>query len=105
MRMRRKSALEAFEPCARYADALSRRPLAFGSVIGGERIEVVPPSTSLSPAAAPAAAPVTRSLVPLTVVPSCLGPLLSVACGSPRFQRPVVALSPLGEVQPESVSN
>src|SRR5690349_24882564 len=72
----------------------------------GERTLVVPPSTSLAPALAPASRAVTRSLLPLTVVPSCLGPLESVASGSPRSQAPVTAVSvPLGlATQPRPVS-
>ena len=63
------------------------------SAIGGEVIEVTPPSMSWSPAAAPASRPVTRSLTPLVVVPSCFAPLELVAAGSPRSNRPVVAVS------------
>src|SRR3954471_5079009 len=75
--------------------------------MAGDWIEVVPPSTSLLPAAAPAAAPVTRSLTPLGVVPFwVVMPPEVVAAGSPRSQRPVVAVSvPLGfRVQPRLVS-
>src|SRR5688572_3811223 len=61
---------------------------------------------SKSPAAAPAAGPVDRSLEPLTVVPSCLMPLELVSAGLPRSHAPVVAVSvPLGlVVQPNADS-
>src|SRR5262249_55112215 len=61
---------------------------------------------SLAPAEAPASRPVTRRLTPLTVVPSCLGPLEKVASGTPRSHSPVVAVSvPFGlRVQPRLVS-
>ena len=72
-----------------------------GSAMAGERMVVVPPSMSKSPAAAPARRPVTRSLTPLTVVPSCLAPPEVVAAGSPRSHRPVVAVSvPSGLTRP-----
>jgi len=62
-------------------------------------MEVTPLSMSLTPTLLPAVAPVTRSLLPLTVVPSCLGPLELVSSGLARSQRPVVAVSvPLGLV-------
>src|SRR5262245_19227884 len=69
-------------------------------------MEVRPPSTSLSPAAAPAAQPVTSALTPLTVVASCFGPDDEVACGSQRSHRPVVAVSvPAGfTAQPAAAS-
>src|SRR4051794_5782741 len=72
----------------------------------GERTLVVPPSTSFAPALDPASRAVTRSLLPLTVVPSCFAPLESVASGSPRSQAPLVAVSvPPGlTVQPRFVS-
>ncbi len=103
---RKKSAEDEFEPCARYQDSESVSVPVAGSVIAGDRTLVMPPSMSKSPAAAPAAAPVTRSLVPLTVVPSCLAPLEVVAAGSPRTHWPVVAVSvPDGLiVQPVAVS-
>ena len=46
----------------------------------------------------PARRPVTRSLLPLTVVPSCLVPLDVVASGSPRSHAPTArrALALLG---------
>ena len=49
----------------------------------------------------------TRSLVPLTVVPSCNVTPLLVPAGSPRCQAPVVAVSaPFGlTVHPVAVSN
>src|SRR5262245_30849383 len=67
---------------------------------------VTPPSTSLAPADAPAVRPVARQLMPLNALPSCLGPPESVGSGSPRSQRPVVAVSvPAGlRVQPRSLS-
>ena len=52
----------------------------------------------------PASLPVTRSLTPLTVVPSCFAPLDVVAAGSPRSQRPSVAVSAVLTVQPFAVS-
>src|SRR5689334_12024935 len=67
---RKKSALEAFDPCARYHDRESVSVPDAGNAMAGERMLVVPPSTSKSPAAVPAAPPVTRSKLPLTVVPS-----------------------------------
>src|ERR1043165_3717632 len=75
-------------------------------VIGGDWIEVTPPSMSVTPADAPAVPPVTRSKLPLLVVPSCLVPLLVVVSGLARSQRPVTAVSvPAGfGVQPLSVS-
>ena len=76
-------------------------------VIGGDLMDVVPPSMSLVPAPdAPASAPVTRSLTPLTVVPSCLVPLEVVVSGLARAHCPVVAVSvPLALVtQPRLVS-
>ena len=78
-----------------------------GSVIGGDSTLVTPPSTSDVPALRPAAAPVTRSLEPLTVVPSCrVTPPLLVPAGLPRAHWPVVAVSvPDGfVVQPRLVS-
>ena len=106
MRTRRKSALDELLPCARYQDSDSVSVPVDGSVICGDRIEVTPPSMSNSPALAPASRPVTRSLTPLTVVPSCLVPLELVAAGSPRSHCPVVAVSvPLGlVVQPAAAS-
>src|SRR5262245_13909492 len=62
---------------------------------------------SLVPApAAPASGPVTRSLTPLTVVPSCLVPFEVVVSGFARAHCPVVAVSvPFGfVVQPVAVS-
>src|SRR5262245_21031098 len=106
MRTRRKSALDELLPCARYQDSDSVSVPVDGSVITGDRIEVLPPSTSNAPALDPASRPVTRSLVPLTVVPSCLAPLEVVGSGSPRSHSPVVAVSvPLGfGVHPVAVS-
>src|SRR6185295_5858125 len=74
--------------------------------MAGDWIEVTPPSTSLTPAEAPARRPVTKSLTPETVVPSCFVPPDVVVSGSPRSHWPVVALSvPLGlVVQPVEVS-
>src|SRR5512133_1311451 len=74
--------------------------------MAGERIEVMPPSMSFAPAEEPASLPVTRSLLPLTVVPSCLAPLELTASGSPRSHWPVVAVSVLLGliVQPAFVS-
>ncbi len=46
-----------------------------GRVMAGERIVVTPLSMSWLPADEPARGPVIRSLLPLTVVPSCFGPL------------------------------
>src|SRR4051794_26670631 len=48
---------------------------------------------SFTPALAPARRAVTRSFTPLVVVPSCFASLSFVASGSPRSQRPVVAVS------------
>jgi hypothetical protein len=78
-----------------------------GSVIAGDRMVVVPPSTSLAPALAPAVAPVTRSLLPLTVVPSWVATPEVVAAGSPRSKVPLTAVSvaPALVVQPVAVSN
>src|SRR5262245_29901811 len=60
---------------------------------------VTPPSMSLAPTDAPARGPVTRSLTPLTVVPSCFGPLELVSSGLARAHCPVVAVSvPFGLV-------
>src|SRR3712207_2799699 len=73
--------------------------------MAGDRIVVVPPSTSLAPALAPAVAPVTRSNVPLTVVPSWVDTPELVAAGSPRSKRPEVAVSAVPAVQPVAVSN
>ena len=56
-------------------------------------MDVTPPSMSLAPAEAPARGPVTRSLTPLTVVPSCLVPLEVVVSGLARAHCPVVAVS------------
>src|SRR5262245_30615022 len=63
-------------------------------------MEVVPPSTSFAPAEPPNSRAVTRSLVPLKVVPSCVTVVPEVACsGSPRSHWPVVAVSvPFGLV-------
>ena len=106
METRKKSADDEFEPWARYHDRDRFSVPVLGSVIAGERMDVVPPSISNSPAEAPASRPVTRSLTPETVVPSCLVPLEVVVAGSPRSQAPVVAVSvPLGlAVQPVAVS-
>src|SRR5262245_29784453 len=90
---RKKSAEVAFDPCARYQENDSVSVPVAGRVIAGDWIEVVPPSTSKSPAPAPAAPPVTRSNDPLTVVPSCLGPLELVSAGLARSHCPVVAVS------------
>src|SRR3990170_4380120 len=73
----------------------------------GERMDVTPPSMSSLPTPAPASGPVTRSRLPLTVVPSCMGaPSRLVSWGSPGVQRPVIALSePKGlRLQPRSLS-
>src|SRR5262245_9240301 len=72
----------------------------------GDKMDVTPPSMSLAPTEAPARGPVTRSLTPLTVVPSCLVPLEVVVSGFARAHCPVVAVSvPLAlVVQPWSVS-
>src|SRR4029453_504707 len=59
---RKKLALVALLRWARYQEKLSVNVPVPVSVINGDWIEVVPPSTSNSPADAPAAAPVTRSL-------------------------------------------
>src|SRR5262245_7841974 len=70
-------------------------------------MDVTPLSMSLAPTEAPASRPVTRSLTPLTVVPSCIErPLEEVGSGSPRSHCPVVAVSvPFGLViQPWLVS-
>src|SRR3990172_4368897 len=77
-----------------------------GRPISGERIEVTPPSTSYVPGPAPASAPVTRSCVPLWVVPSCNRWPQKVSWGSARSHRPVVAVSvPKGlRSQPRSFS-
>jgi len=76
-------------------------------VIAGDRMLVTSPSMSWVPASVPASRLVTRSLVPETVVPSCLTPDELVCCGSPRSHWPVVAVSvPFGlVVQPVAVSN
>src|SRR5688572_8527222 len=75
--------------------------------MAGERTLDAPPSRSYVPAEVPASRPVTRSLTPLTVVPSCFAPLEVVAAGSPRSHAPVVAVSvpPALVVQPVAVSN
>src|SRR5262245_54973866 len=106
MAIRKKSALDELDPCARYHDRDRLRVPVEGSVMAGERMLVVPPSMSKLPAPVPASRPVTRSLTPETVVPSCLAPLEVVASGSPRSHAPVVAVSvPLGlVVQPVAVS-
>src|SRR3954462_3919293 len=74
--------------------------------MAGERIDGMPPSMSFTPALDPASRAVTRSLLPLTVVPTCFVPLESVASGSPRSHAPVAAVSvPFGLVcQPRLVS-
>src|SRR6266540_591691 len=62
-------------------------------------MDVTPLSMSLVPTEAPASRPVTRSLTPLTVVPSCMVPPEVVVSGSPRSHCPVVAVSvPFGLV-------
>src|SRR6476620_254982 len=83
-----------------------RVPVA-GNAITGDWMEVVPPSTSFTPADAPARRAVTRSLTPLVVVPSWRAMPEEVASGSPRSHAPVIAVSvPLGlVVQPVAVSN
>src|SRR5687767_13438738 len=91
MEMRKKSALEELDPWARYQDIDRVRVPVAGSAIDGDRMLVLPPSMSKSPAPDPASRPVTRSLTPDTVVPSCLVPLEVVAAGSPRSHAPVVA--------------
>jgi hypothetical protein len=74
-------------------------PLA-GKVMLGERIEVTPLSMSCTPTLLPAKAPVTRSLLPLTVVPNWSVVLPELVCsGLARAHCPVVAVSvPLGLV-------
>jgi hypothetical protein len=47
-----------------------------GKVIAGDWIDVVPPSTSFTPALEPAAAAVTRSLTPLVVASSWSVPVV-----------------------------
>ena len=103
---RRKSALVALEPCARYWLNVSVSVPLAGNVIAGERIDVTPPSMSFTPALAPASRAVTRSFTPLVVVPSCFVPLELVASGSPRSHAPVAAVSvPFGFVcQPRATS-
>src|ERR1044072_6196036 len=73
--------------------------------MGGDWIDVVPPPTSLSPAAPPLR-PVTRQFEPPAQAPSWVAMPDEVACGRPRCQAPVVAVSvPLGlVVQPVAVS-
>src|SRR6185503_4778777 len=73
--------------------------------MGGDRTDVVPPSTSSSPAAPPLS-PVTRQFEPPAQAPSWVAIPDEVACGAPRCQAPVVAVSvPLGlVVQPVAVS-
>src|SRR5687767_1441492 len=71
-------------------------------------MDVTPPSTSLAAADPFARRPVTRQLTPLVVVPSWMVVLPDeVASGSPRSNRPVVAVSvPFGlAIQPRLVSN
>src|SRR4029453_13965439 len=67
-------------------------------------IVVVPPSTSNSPADAPAAAPAPGSALPLTAGPGCVAPPLLVAARAPRSQRLVVAVSLVLLTHPLSVS-
>ena len=55
-----------------------------GRLMLGERIDVTPLSMSFTPTLLPAVAPVTKSKLPLTVVPSCLGPLELVSSGLAR---------------------
>src|SRR5262245_31777234 len=54
---RKKSALDEFDPCARYQDRDKVSVPLAGNVMAGERMLVVPPSMSKSPAAVPAAPP------------------------------------------------
>src|SRR5688572_28412825 len=84
MLTRKKSALVALLPWPRYHDRARFRVPPAGRVIAGERTEDVPPSRPLAPALPLSRRPVTRSLVPLVVVPSCFGPEESEASGSPR---------------------
>src|SRR5262245_7350057 len=74
--------------------------------MAGDWMVVTPPSTSFTPAEAPASGPVTSALTPLGVVPCCLVPLEVVVSGLPRAHCPVVAVSvPSGfVVQPVFVS-
>src|SRR6185436_1519924 len=105
---RKKSALVALLRCARYHENDRFSVRVAGNAMAGDWMLVVPPSTSLAPALAPARRAVTRSKVPLTVVPSWRATLeLVVASGSPRSHAPVVAVSvPLAlVVQPVAVSN
>ena len=60
---RKKSALVALLRWARY-HANDRVIVPVGNAISGDCADVVPPSTSKAPADVPAAAPVTRSLLP-----------------------------------------
>src|SRR5689334_7985319 len=70
METRKKSALEAFEPWARYQDSDRFSVPVTGRVMAGERTLVTPPSMSAAPALLPASRPVTRSLLPEAVVPN-----------------------------------
>ena len=66
--------------------------LLTGRLMLGERIEVVPLSMSLAPTPLPAEPSVTRSKLPLTVVPNCMVlPPLLVVSGLARSHWPVVA--------------
>src|ERR1041384_6033245 len=70
-RRKKSSAVELFR-CAKYDwNVPEFVPLA-GRVIDGDEIVVTPPSTSLVPAAAPAAVSVTRALTPLVVLLFCV---------------------------------
>src|SRR5205807_2440399 len=58
---RKKSSVVALLRCAKYDWNVSVMVLPAGSAIAGDWIVVAPPSTSLTPALAPAAPAVTRS--------------------------------------------
>src|SRR5688572_1777843 len=84
-RTRNKSALVALFRWAKKNWNVSVM-LPVGSAIGGEEMEVWPPSTSLVPTAEPAVSPVTKQLTDGPAqVPGCrVIPLDEVVCGSPR---------------------
>src|SRR4029079_18180803 len=88
---RKKSSVLELLRCAKYAENASVIVPLAGSVIAGDWIEVVPPSTSLAPTLAPGAPPVTRAKLPLVVVPTWIVPPLVVASGFARSQAPVTA--------------
>src|SRR5688572_2175199 len=89
---RKKSALVALLRCARYQEKVNVSVPPVGNAIDGPVIVVVPPSTSLTPALAPAVPSVTRSKLPDTVVPSCSVTPLVVVSGLARSHRPNVAV-------------